>query len=91
MIKIDRDIFELAPYERSRHFESIISMAHRLDAVVAVEGVETAVQHAAVRTTHAEFGQGFFYSRALSIGRLAAFLASGGGATILAWRIRKYS
>jgi len=91
MIKIDRDIFELTPYERSRHFESIISMAHRLDAVVVVEGVETAVQHAAVRTTQAEFGQGFFYGRALSIGRLAAFLASGGGATILAWRIRKYS
>jgi EAL domain-containing protein (putative c-di-GMP-specific phosphodiesterase class I) len=91
MIKIDRDIFQLPPYERSRHFESIISMAHRLDAVVVVEGVETAVQHAAVRTTQAEFGQGFFYGRALSIGRLAAFLASGGGATILAWRIRKYS
>ncbi|WP_062092692.1 EAL domain-containing protein [Caballeronia udeis] len=91
MFKIDRAIFELTPYERSRHFESIISMAHRLDAVVVVEGVETAVQHAAVRATQAEFGQGFFYGRALSISRLAAFLASGGGATILAWRIRKYS
>lgn len=90
MIKIDRDIFEFSPYERSRHFESIISMAHRLHSVVVVEGVETAVQHAAVRTTQAEYGQGFFYGRALSIGRLAAFLASGGGATILAWRIRKY-
>jgi len=91
MIKVSRDIFELAPYERSRQFESIINMAHRLDAMVVVEGVETAAQHAAVRTTQAEFGQGFFYGRALSIGRLAAFLASGGGATILAWRIRKYS
>jgi EAL domain-containing protein (putative c-di-GMP-specific phosphodiesterase class I) len=91
MIKVSRDIFELTPYERSRHFESIISMAHRLDAMVVVEGVETAAQHAAVRTTQAKYGQGFFYGRALSIGRLAAFLASGGGATILAWRIRKYS
>lgn len=91
MIKVSRDIFELTPYEQSRHFESIISMAHRLDAVVVMEGVETAAQHAAVRTTQAKYGQGFFYGRALSIGRLAAFLASGGGATILAWRIRKYS
>jgi EAL domain-containing protein (putative c-di-GMP-specific phosphodiesterase class I) len=91
MVKVSRDIFELTPYERSRHFESIVSMAHRLDAIVVAEGVETAAQHAAVRTTQAEFGQGFFYGRALSIGRLAAFLASGGGATILAWRIRKYS
>ena len=91
MIKVSRDIFKLTPYERSRHFESIISMAHRLDVMVVVEGVETAAQHAAVRTTQAGFGQGFFYGRALSIGRLAAFLADGGGATILAWRIRKYS
>jgi c-di-GMP phosphodiesterase len=91
MIKVSRDIFELTPYERSRHFETITSMAHRLDAMVVVEGVETAAQHAAVRTSQAEFGQGFFYGRALSISRLAAFLASGGGATILAWRIRKYS
>ena len=91
MVKVSRDIFELTPYERSRHFESIIGMAHRLDVMVVVEGVETAAQHAAVRTTQAEFGQGFFYGRALKIARLAAFLADGGGAAILAWRIRKYS
>jgi c-di-GMP phosphodiesterase len=91
MAKIDREIFTFAPYERSRYFESMISMAHRLHAVVVVEGVETAAHHAAVRTTQAELGQGFFYGRALSISRLAAFLATGGGATILAWRIRKYS
>ena len=91
MIKVSRDIFELTPYERSRHFESIIGMAHRLDVMVVVEGVETAAQHAAVRTTQAEYGQGFFYGRALKIARLAAFLADGGGAAILAWRIRKYS
>jgi c-di-GMP phosphodiesterase len=91
MAKIDREIFTFAPYERSRYFESMISMAHRLHAVVIVEGVETAAHHAAVRTTQAELGQGFFYVRALSISRLAAFLATGGGATIPAWRIRKYS
>lgn len=91
MIKVSRGIFELTPYERSRHFESIIGMAHRLDVMVVVEGVETAAQHAAVRTTQAQYGQGFFYGRALKIARLAAFLADGGGAAILAWRIRKYS
>jgi|ERR1700676_1982274 hypothetical protein len=37
----------------------------------------------------AELGQGFYYSRALSIGRLESFLASRGGATILKWRIKK--
>jgi len=91
MVKVSQGIFELTPYERSRYFESIIGMAHRLDVMVVVEGVETAAQHAAVRTTQAEFGQGFFYGRALKIARLAAFLADGGGAAILAWRIRKYS
>jgi EAL domain-containing protein (putative c-di-GMP-specific phosphodiesterase class I) len=91
MLKVSRDIFELTPYERSRQFESIIGMAHRLDVMVVVEGVETAAQHAAVRTTRAEYGQGFFYGRALKIARLAAFLADGGGAAILAWRLRKYS
>ena len=91
MVKVSRDIFELTPYERSRHFESIIGMAHRLDVMVVVEGVGTAAQHAAVRTTQAEYGQGFFYGRALRIARLATFLADGGGAAVLAWRIRKYS
>jgi EAL domain-containing protein (putative c-di-GMP-specific phosphodiesterase class I) len=90
MIKVSRAIFELTPYERSRHFESIIGMAPRLDLMVVVEGVETAAQHAAARTTQAGFGQGFFYGRALRIDRLATFLAEGGGAAILAWRTRKH-
>ena len=89
MVKLNRAVFHLDPYERSRLLETMITLAHGLDAVLVGEGVETAAHHDALLAARAELGQGFYYSRALGIGRLETFLASGGGATILKWRIKK--
>ncbi|MDN7184564.1 EAL domain-containing protein [Caballeronia sp. SEWSISQ10-4 2] len=89
MVKMNRAIFHLDAYERSRLLETLITLAHDLDAVLVGEGVEIAAHHDALLAARAELGQGFYYSRALSIGRLESFLASGGGATILKWRIKK--
>jgi len=89
MVKLDRAIFHLDPYERSRVLETMITLAHDHHAVLVGEGVETAAHHDALLATWAELGQGFYYSRALSVGRLESFLATGGGATILKWRIKK--
>jgi c-di-GMP phosphodiesterase len=89
MVKLNRAVFHLDPYERSRLLDTMITLAHGLDAVLVGEGVETAAHHDALLAARAELGQGFYYSRALGIGRLETFLASGGGATILKWRIKK--
>ncbi|MEA3102750.1 MAG: c-di-GMP phosphodiesterase [Caballeronia mineralivorans] len=89
MVKMNRAIFHLDACERSRLLETLITLAHDLDAVLVGEGVEIAAHHDALLAARAELGQGFYYSRALSIGRLESFLASGGGATILKWRIKK--
>ena len=89
MVKSSRAIFHLDAYERSRLLETMITLAHDLDAVLVGEGVEIAAHHDALLAARAELGQGFYYSRALSIRRLESFLASGGGATILKWRIKK--
>jgi len=89
MVKLNRAVFHLDPYERSRLLKIVITLAHELDAVLVGEGVEIAAHHDALLAARAELGQGFYYSRALGIGRLETFLASGGGATILKWRIKK--
>jgi EAL domain-containing protein (putative c-di-GMP-specific phosphodiesterase class I) len=89
MVKLNRAVFHLDAYERSRLLKTMITLAHDLDAVVVGEGVEIAAHHDALLAAPAELGQGFYYSRALSIGRLETFLANGGGATILKWRIKK--
>jgi EAL domain-containing protein (putative c-di-GMP-specific phosphodiesterase class I) len=89
MVKLNRAVFHLDAYERSRLLNTMIVLAHDLDAVLVGEGVEIAAHHDALLMARAELGQGFYYSRALSIGRLESFLASGGGATILKWRIKK--
>lgn len=89
MVKLNRAVFHLDPAERSRLLETMIALAQDLDAVLVGEGVEIAAHHDALFAARAELGQGFYYSRALGIGRLETFLASGGGATILKWRIKK--
>jgi EAL domain-containing protein (putative c-di-GMP-specific phosphodiesterase class I) len=89
MVKLNRAVFHLDAYERSRLLKTMIALAHDLDAVLVGEGVEIAAHHDALLAARAELGQGFSYSRALSIGQLQSFLASAGGATILKWRIKK--
>ena len=74
MVKIDRDVLGMDPDERSRTISALTSMGHEMGAVVVVEGIETAAHHNVARASWAEFGQGFFYSRALGASQLKAFL-----------------
>ncbi|WP_244106690.1 EAL domain-containing protein [Paraburkholderia phenazinium] len=98
MVKIDRDVLGMDPDERSRQISALTSMGHEMGAVVVVEGIENAAHHSVARASRAEFGQGFFYSRALGASRLKVFLeaadapsSNGAGAsTVLGWRVRNF-
>ncbi|HVW53780.1 MAG TPA: EAL domain-containing protein [Trinickia sp.] len=98
MVKIDRDVLGMDPDERSRQISVLTSMGHEMGAVVVVEGIENAAHHNVARASGAEFGQGFFYSRALGASRLKLFLeaanapsSTGAGAsTVLGWRVRNF-
>jgi EAL domain-containing protein (putative c-di-GMP-specific phosphodiesterase class I) len=85
------------PGERSKQINALTSMGHDMDAVVVVEGIENATHHNIARASRAEFGQGFFYSRALGASQLKAFLQTAntsakqtGAATVLGWRVRNF-
>jgi EAL domain-containing protein (putative c-di-GMP-specific phosphodiesterase class I) len=98
MVKIDRDVLGMDPDERSRQISALTSMGHEMGAVVVVEGIENTAHHNVTRASRAEFGQGFFYSRALGAGRLKVFLETAnapssngaGAATVLGWRVRNF-
>jgi EAL domain-containing protein (putative c-di-GMP-specific phosphodiesterase class I) len=98
MVKIDREVLGMDPGERSRQINALTSMGHDMDAVVVVEGIENAAHHNIARANRAEFGQGFFYSRALGASQLKAFLQTAntspskltGAATVLGWRVRNF-
>ncbi|WOD18622.1 EAL domain-containing protein [Paraburkholderia kirstenboschensis] len=98
MVKIDRDVLGMDPDERSRQLSALTSMGHEMGAVVVVEGIENSAHHNVARASRAEFGQGFFYSRALDASRLKVFLETAnalsskpaGAATVLGWRVRNF-
>jgi EAL domain-containing protein (putative c-di-GMP-specific phosphodiesterase class I) len=98
MVKIDRDVLGMDPDERSSQISALTRMGHEMGAVVVVEGIENAAHHSIARASRAEFGQGFFYSRALDASRLKAFLQTAnapsskpaGAATVLGWRVRNF-
>jgi EAL domain-containing protein (putative c-di-GMP-specific phosphodiesterase class I) len=98
MVKIDREVLGMDPDERTRQINALTSMGHDMGAVVVVEGIENAAHHNIARASRAEFGQGFFYSRALGASQLKAFLQTAntssskpaGAATVLAWRVRNF-
>jgi EAL domain-containing protein (putative c-di-GMP-specific phosphodiesterase class I) len=98
MVKLDREVLGINPDDRSRQISALTSMGHEMGAVVVVEGIENAAHHNIARASRAEFGQGFFYSRALGAGRLKAFLQTAnaasskpaGAATVLGWRVRNF-
>jgi EAL domain-containing protein (putative c-di-GMP-specific phosphodiesterase class I) len=98
MVKIDRNVLANDPDERSRQISALTRMGHEIGAVVVVEGIENAAHHHIARTSRAEFGQGFFYSRALSASRLKEFIETvnatsskrEGAATMLSWRVRNF-
>jgi c-di-GMP phosphodiesterase len=98
MVKIDRNVLGMDPDERARQISSLTSMGHEMGAVVVVEGIENSAHHNVARASRAEFGQGFFYSRALDASRLKVFLDTAnapssnpaGAATVLSWRVRNF-
>lgn len=98
MLKIDRNVLGMDPDERSIQIGALTRMGHEMGAVVVVEGIENPAHHNVARASRAEFGQGFFYSRALGASRLKIFLEAanapsskpGGAATVLGWRVRNF-
>lgn len=99
LVKIDRAVLGLDPDERARQLDALTRMGHDLGAAVVVEGIENSTHHDVARASRAEFGQGFFYSRALGASRLKGFLETAnappssnraGAATVLGWRVRNF-
>ncbi|SAK62841.1 diguanylate phosphodiesterase [Caballeronia ptereochthonis] len=96
IVKIDREVLGLDPDERAKHLDALTRMGHDFGAAVVVEGVEHSAHHKLARASRAEFGQGFFYSRALDATGLKVFLETAnappsnraGAATVLGWRVR---
>jgi EAL domain-containing protein (putative c-di-GMP-specific phosphodiesterase class I) len=88
LIKVDRRVLTLDSDERVSRLATMADVAHDVGAMLVADGVESAAHHEALRTSRTDFGQGFFYSRALTIARLEAFLESGGPSR-LAGRIQR--
>jgi EAL domain-containing protein (putative c-di-GMP-specific phosphodiesterase class I) len=78
VIKMDRQVLTLDSDERVSRLATMADVAHDVGAMLVADGVESAAHHQALHASRADFGQGFFYSRALTIARLEAFLESGG-------------
>jgi len=78
LIKMDRQVLTLDSDERVSRLATMADVAHDVGAVLVADGVESAAHHEALRASRTDFGQGFFYSRVLTIARLEAFLESGG-------------
>ena len=68
-LKIDRMFLEGVPdKKRSTNLvRMIIAMGHTLNAQVTGEGIETEEQATFLREAGCEFGQGFLFSRPLSV------------------------
>jgi diguanylate cyclase (GGDEF)-like protein/PAS domain S-box-containing protein len=75
-LKIDRSfVRQMVPESQGAAIVStIVALARRLGMHVAAEGIETAEQMAAFRELSCEYGQGFFFSRALEPAAAALLL-----------------
>jgi EAL domain-containing protein (putative c-di-GMP-specific phosphodiesterase class I) len=71
-------VLALDGYDRISSLATMTEIARDLGALLVAEGVDSAAHHEALYKARTNLGQGFFYSRALPIRRLAAFLESGG-------------
>ncbi|MCG5077095.1 EAL domain-containing protein [Paraburkholderia tagetis] len=88
VIKMDRQVLALDSDERASRLATMAGVAHDVGAMLVADGVESAAHHQALHASRADFGQGFFYSRALTIARLEAFLESGGPSRLAVQRRR---
>jgi EAL domain-containing protein (putative c-di-GMP-specific phosphodiesterase class I) len=76
VLKLDRAFVNDAEKTPKRRIlaEAIINMAHALELEVVAEGIETEAQSEWLRATGCEYGQGYFYSKPLTPGKLQAQL-----------------
>jgi EAL domain-containing protein (putative c-di-GMP-specific phosphodiesterase class I) len=74
-IKIDQSFVRdlAAPSKNMALCKAIIHMAHALGMKVVAEGIETAEQHALLRSAGCDYGQGYLFARPLSSDALVAF------------------
>ncbi len=77
-IKIDRSFVSQmqANGENSAIVKAIITLAHMLNMDVIAEGIETTSQLAQLKLLQCEYGQGFFFSKALCQKDAEAFIAN---------------
>ncbi len=69
-IKIDRSF--LTPGGNRAIIDAIVQLSKSLDMTTVAEGVETATDLAYLRTIGCQFGQGFYYSRAVTADAIRA-------------------
>ena len=76
VLKLDRAFVNDAEKTPKRRIlaEAIINMAHALELEVVAEGIETEAQSEWLRAAGCEYGQGYFYSKPLTPGKLQAQL-----------------
>ena len=77
ILKIDRSFVSHMDADPSARaiVQLIIDFAHNVNLKLIAEGIETAEQVSQLRNAHCEFGQGYFFSRAVDadvVGRLLA-------------------
>jgi len=77
ILKIDRSFVSHMDADSSARaiVQLIIDFAHNVNLKLIAEGIETAEQVSQLRNAHCEFGQGYFFSRAVdadAVGRLLA-------------------
>ena len=73
-VKLDRAILLLTNTEKGKKlFHGIISLVHKLDLKMVCEGVETEEQNALVGASDCDFIQGWYYSKALPVGKAEQF------------------
>ncbi|MCB0933963.1 MAG: EAL domain-containing protein [Mycobacterium sp.] len=69
-LKIDRSFTKNADSDATdlALCEAIVAMAHKLGIKVIAEGIETAEQHAVLKGIGCDYGQGYFFSKAVPAG-----------------------
>lgn len=78
-LKIDRTFLTTARDESDYAgiVRTVVALAHQLDMSVAIEGVETPEQCAALRSIGADLAQGYYFSRPLEAGAATELLEHG--------------
>jgi diguanylate cyclase (GGDEF)-like protein/PAS domain S-box-containing protein len=77
VLKVDREFIKDIPdhLDDMEITAAIISMAHRLGMIVVAEGIETPVQQVFLEEHHCDIGQGYLFSRPISLDSLVVLLA----------------